>query len=208
MGIYTIKPAFQRSLRGAEDWLAARRVHPDVLTLGALALSVAGGMLLYAASSPLAGAGAPLLLLLVPGAAIGRTALNALDGLVARRTGLARPWGEVLNELCDRLADAALLGGLALAPTTHGALGATTLVVVLLGSYLGVLSKAAGGPRQYGGVMGKADRMVYLAVAAPIAGLAGRPEWLNGYLAVVLLGALVTIVQRGRRTYAALQPPD
>ena len=32
--------------------------------------------------------------------------------------------------------------------------------------------------------MGKADRMVYLALAAPLAGLAGRPEWLNAYLAL------------------------
>ena len=199
MGIYAVKPRFQRSLRGAEVWLVARRVHPDVLTVAALALSAVGGALLYAA------AWAPLLLLLLPVVALGRTALNALDGLVAKRTGLARPWGEVLNELCDRLADVALLGGLALAPTTDGRLGAATLVAVLLGSYLGILSKAAGGRRQYAGIMGKADRMLYLAVAAAVAGLAGRPEWLNAYLALVLVGALITIVQRGRRTYADLE---
>jgi phosphatidylglycerophosphate synthase len=200
MGVYAIKPAFQRSLGGVEDWLVVRRVHPDVLTAAALALAVLGGALLWA------GAGRPALLLLVPGIALGRTALNALDGLVARRTGLARPWGEVLNEGADRLADVALLGGLALAPTSDGRLGAAALVAVLLSSYLGVLSKAVGGPRQYGGVMGKADRMLYLALAALVAGLAGRPEWLNVYLAVVLGGALVTIAQRERQTYVALQP--
>jgi CDP-diacylglycerol--glycerol-3-phosphate 3-phosphatidyltransferase len=199
MGVYAIKPAFQRSLGGAEDWLVARRVHPDVLTGAALALAALGGALLWA------GARAPALLLLVPPIALGRTALNALDGLVARRTGLARPWGEVLNEAGDRLADVALLGGLALAPTTDGRLGAAALVAVLLSSYLGVLSKAAGGPRQYGGVMGKADRMLCLALAALVAGLAGRPEWLNAYLVVVLGGALVTCAQRGRGTYVALQ---
>jgi phosphatidylglycerophosphate synthase len=199
MGVYAIKPAFQRSLGGAEDWLVARRVHPDVLTGAALALAMAGGALLWA------GAETPALLLLVPLVALGRTALNALDGLVARRTGLARPWGEVLNDGADRLADMALLGGLALAPTSDGRLGAAALVAVLLSSYLGVVSKAAGGPRQYGGVMGKADRMLYLALAALVAGLAGRPEWLNVYLAVVLVGALVTLAQRGRQTYVALQ---
>lgn len=198
-GLYAIKPAFQRSLRGAENWLVARRVHPDVLTIAALVLSIGGGVLLYAA------AWMPLLLLLLPVVTLGRTALNALDGLVAKRTGLARPWGEVLNEFCDRLADIALFGGLALAPTTNGRLGVVTLVVVLLGSYLGILGKAAGGRRQYGGVMGKADRMVYLAVAAPIAGLAGRPEWLDWYLAVVLVGALATIVERWRSIRVDLQ---
>src|SRR4051794_31421259 len=193
MGVYAIKPAFQRSLGGAEAWLVARRVHPDVLTGAALGLAVLGGALLYA------GAGAPGLLLLVPLVALGRIALNALDGLVARATGLARPWGEVLNEVADRLADVALLGGLALAPTSEGRLGAATLVAVLVSSYLGLASRAAGGPRQYGGLMGKADRMLYLALAALVAGLAGRPEWLNAYLAIVLVGSLVTIAQRGRQ---------
>jgi phosphatidylglycerophosphate synthase len=200
MGVYAIKPRFQRALRGAEDWLVARRVHPDAVTLAALGLAMAGGALLYAA------AWTPALLLLVPIVAIGRTALNALDGLVARRLGLARPAGEVLNELCDRLADVALFGGLALAPTTDGRLGAATLLAVLLASHLGVLSKAAGGRRQYAGLMGKADRMVYLAVVAPVAGLAGHPEWLNWYLVVVLAGALVTLVQRWERTHADLEP--
>jgi phosphatidylglycerophosphate synthase len=160
---------------------------------------VIGGLLLWA------GARVPVLLLFVPLVALGRTALNALDGLVARRAGLARPWGEVLNELGDRLADVALLGGLALAPTSDGRLGAAALVATLLASQVGVLGKAAGGPRQYGGVMGKADRMLYLALAALVAGPARRPEWLNAYLALVLGGALATLVQRGRAAYVALE---
>jgi phosphatidylglycerophosphate synthase len=45
--------------------------------------------------------------------AIGRLAANALDGLVARRTGLARPWGEVYNECCDRISDTLIFVGLA-----------------------------------------------------------------------------------------------
>lgn len=83
-------------------------VHPDVLTFAALVLLLLGGALLFfVASLP------RWLLLLVLAIALGRTALNALNGLVARRTGLARPWGEVLNEACDRLADISLFGGVA-----------------------------------------------------------------------------------------------
>ena len=33
VGIYGIKPAFQRSLRGVEEWCVRRRVHPDWLTV-------------------------------------------------------------------------------------------------------------------------------------------------------------------------------
>jgi CDP-diacylglycerol--glycerol-3-phosphate 3-phosphatidyltransferase len=199
-GIYQVKPAFQRSLRGIEDALVARRVHPDWITGAALALSVLGGALLYFAPS------LTWLLVLVPVVGVVRTALNALDGLVAHRTGLARPWGEVLNEFSDRLADVLLLGGLALAAPTWHLLGAVTIVVMLLTSYLGILSRAAGGRRQYAGPMGKADRMILLSVLAPVGIVVSLDIVYNAFLAIVLAGLIVTIVIRARSTHRDLQP--
>ena len=199
VGIYQIKPAFQRSLRGLEDWCVAHRVHPDALTYAALALSAVGGACLFLAPDR------PVLLFAVPVIVIARTALNALDGLVATRTVLARPWGDVLNESCDRLADLALLGGVALAAGVHHLLGAVTIVAVLLSSYLGILSKAAGGRRQYGGPMGKADRMILLAITAPAGLLLPVPLLYNLLLAVVLVGVIVTLVLRAYATHHDLQ---
>ena len=199
MGIYRIKPWFQHLLGGIERSLVRRRVHPDYLTLGALALSAVGGLLLIAGNWLLA-----LELLIVP-VAIGRTALNALDGLVARGTGLARPWGELLNEFCDRLADVALFIGVCFAPGSNARLGAVTMVVMLLSSYLGTAAKAAGGKRQYIGVMGKADRMIFLGLAAVLAVLLPGLPIFTIYLAIVLLGLLLTIVRRLQASYADLQ---
>ncbi len=200
IGIYQIKPAFQRSLRGIEDELVRRGVHPDTLTYAALVLSVGGGVCLYLAPD------LPLLLLAVPLVAVVRTALNALDGLVAKRTGLARPWGEVLNEFCDRLADVSLLGGVALARPADHLLGAVAVVAMLLCSYLAILSRAAGGRRQYAGPMGKADRMALLAIAAPLGLLLPLELVYNAFLGIVLVGLLVTLYQRARDTYRDLQP--
>jgi CDP-diacylglycerol--glycerol-3-phosphate 3-phosphatidyltransferase len=200
IGIYRIKPAFQRYLRRAEDMLVARGVHPDTLTYAALVLSAIGGVCLYLAPDNRA------LLLAIPIVAVVRTALNALDGLVAKRTGLARPWGEVLNEFCDRLADVALIGGVALARPSDHLLGAATVVVMLLCSYLAILSKAAGGRRQYAGPMGKADRMALLAIAAPLGLFVSLELAYNGLLWLLLAGLLVTVVQRARDTYRDLQP--
>ena len=200
VGIYQVKPAFQRSLRGAEDWLVAQRVHPDQLTYAALALSGLGGLCLYVAPER------AWLLLFLPFVTIVRTALNALDGLVAKRTGLARPWGEVLNELCDRLADLALLAGLALAPGVNHLLGALAIVAVLLGSYLAILTKAAGGPRLTLGPMGKADRMVLLAVAAPLGLWLPVVPLYDALLGLILVGVLITILLRLRAAHRALQP--
>lgn len=200
MGIYRIKPRFQQSLQGVEAYLVARRVHPDYLTLAALALSVIGGLALIASRWS-----HWLVLLIVP-VALGRTALNALDGLVARDTGLARPWGEVLNEFCDRLADVSLLAGVALSPGGNQPLGAVTIVVMLLSSYVAILSKAAGGCRQYGGIMGKADRMIYLSVSVVVAFLIPALPIFTYFLGIVLAGLIVTLVQRLQATYADLQP--
>jgi phosphatidylglycerophosphate synthase len=145
-------------------------------------------------------------LLFIPVIAIGRTALNALDGLVARDTGLARPWGEVLNECCDRLADVALLGGASLAIGSDARLGAVTIVVMLLCSYLSIVSKAAGGKRQYGGIMGKADRMIFLSFASVIALALPQVRVFTIFLAIVLAGLVLTIAVRARATYVDLQP--
>ncbi len=199
-GMYAVKPAFQRSLGGIECWLVERRVHPDWLTYLALALSAVGGACLYLAPD------LPWLLLAVPVVTVVRTALNALDGLVARDLGLARPWGEVLNEFCDRLADLALIGGLVAAAPSAKMLGVGVVVLMLLSSYLAILSKAAGGPRQYAGPMGKADRMAVLAVAAPLGLVLPLELVYNGFLVIVGVGLVLTIVSRARATYRDLQP--
>jgi CDP-diacylglycerol--glycerol-3-phosphate 3-phosphatidyltransferase len=198
-GIYQIKPAFQRSLGGIQQWLIERRVHPDVLTFAALGLSILGGAAVYFAPDLV------WLLVTIPPIVLVRTALNALDGLVAKQTGLARPWGEVLNEFCDRLADVALFGGLALASPSIHLLGALTVVAILLTSYLAILSKAAGGRRQYAGPMGKADRMIVLGVAAAVGLFVPLPWAYNGCLLVVLVGLVPTIVQRARDTHGDLE---
>jgi CDP-diacylglycerol--glycerol-3-phosphate 3-phosphatidyltransferase len=199
MGIYRIKPRFQQALGGTEETLVRHRVHPDYLTIGALILSILGGVALWGTTRAL------WLFLLIPIVAIGRTALNALDGLVARDTGLARPWGEVLNEFCDRLADVSLFTGAALAHGSDTLLGAAAIVVMLLSSYLAILSKAAGGRRQYGGMMGKADRMIYLSIASVAALILAGYSVMTYFLIVVLVGLVLTIVRRARDTHADLQ---
>jgi len=59
------------------------------------------------------------------------------------------------GECGHRFSDVALFAGLLLAPSVSFTLEMAAIILILLGS----LSKAAGGLRQYGGVMGKADPM-------------------------------------------------
>jgi phosphatidylglycerophosphate synthase len=146
----------------------------------------------------------PQLVLAVAPLAIGRLAANALDGLVARRTGLARPWGEVFNECCDRLADTLVFVGLALNSHVNASLALGVLVLTLLSSYLGIVGKAAGGKRQFGGFLAKADRMIYIALYSLLVFFLGTATW-NWLLLAFIPATLLTIVQRYRWIYAELQ---
>ena len=124
--------------------------------------------------------------------------------MVALRSGLARPWGKVLNEFCDRLADLAFFAPLFLVPNTNAVVVAAALVSVLLVSYLGILSEAAGARREYGGLLGKADRMLCLGAATAFTAAGGDFIALRLLPAVLIAGSIVTLVQRARRIHAAL----
>lgn len=157
MALYAVKPAFRRCLESLIPFL--RPVHPDVLTWGALVCSVVGGILFSFAVAR------RWLFLVIPVLLFLRIALNALDGLLAQATGKARPAGEVLNEATDRLSDAALILGVAYSPLSSPAWGLPALAAVLFSSYAGVLGKVVGVGRQYGGILDKADRMLWLGAA-------------------------------------------
>lgn len=200
-GIYAIKPWWQRRLKGIEDGLVQARVHPDAVTLAGVVCAAGMGAALVGSSWQ------PLLALAVAPLAVGRLAANALDGLVARRTGLARPFGEVFNEFFDRVADILIFVGLVFNSHVVPALAWSVLALVLLNSYLGTAAKAAGGRRQFGGLLAKADRMIAMALFSPLPLFLGASAW-NWLLLAFLPATLITLVQRYRWIARDLQAPD
>jgi hypothetical protein len=77
------------------------------------------------------------------------------------------------------------------------------LVLTLLSSYLGIVGKAAGGRRQFGGFLAKADRMIYLALFSLLVLFLGATAW-NWLLLAFIPATLLTIVQRYRWIHAEL----
>ena len=75
-------------------------------------------------------------------------------------------------------------------------LGVIVLVIILLNSYLSIVSKAAGGSRQYGGFMGKADRMIYVAIMAGVILLLNNFSIVNYFVMFIGIGTLVTMFER------------
>jgi CDP-diacylglycerol--glycerol-3-phosphate 3-phosphatidyltransferase len=168
-----------------------------VFTYGALALSLLAGVALWRAG------GNRAWLWLVPLCVLLRLVLNLFDGQVARALGLADAWGEVKNEFGDRVADSAIFLGLAFGGYASAPLTALVMALILCVAYLGILGKAVGGQRLYGGVFGKGDRMIALALFTLYPLFSGHLYSYNWFLGAAALAALVTIGQRLRGLYAA-----
>lgn len=196
-GLYAVKPWFVRSLQPLEDLLVRRGVTPDALTVAAVVVSILGGALLAVGGA----AQEPLLWLLVPPLGIVRLVLNALDGSLARRTGRDRPFGEVLNELGDRVSDAALI--VPFIVVVPPVLVVCALVVTGLVSTLGLCGRLSG-ERLGSGPMGKADRVAVVSLAASLAGVTASETPLQVAAVVILAGGLVTVPIRTRRLHVKL----
>jgi archaetidylinositol phosphate synthase len=91
---------------------------------------------------------------------------DVLDGAVARRTNRSSLRGDFLDHVFDRYADVLLVVGLALSGFAFPLLALFALVSLLLTSYMGTQAQAVGQGRLYGGLLGRADRLLILAAAA------------------------------------------
>jgi CDP-diacylglycerol--glycerol-3-phosphate 3-phosphatidyltransferase len=174
------------------DFCVARHIHPNVFTYGALILSLIAALALYLTNTN------KNWLWIVPPFVLIRLLLNLMDGQVARALQLADDWGEVKNEFGDRVADAVLFSALGLGGYAEPALAFIALTLILLISYLGILGKAVGGPRVYGGLFGKGDRMISLAIFTLYPAWTGNLPSYNYYLIFASVVAFITIIQRLR----------
>ncbi len=142
-----------------------RRVHPDVFTWGSLAMAVLGGIAFWKSSASPDG----LQLLLWAWVCVGLNSIfDLMDGKIAQMTGTATARGDFLDHAVDRFSDTAFIVGIAFSPWATPALGLAALAGTLLPSYMGTQAQAVGLKRHYGGLLGRADRMVLL-LAIPLA---------------------------------------
>ncbi|MFB6130799.1 MAG: CDP-alcohol phosphatidyltransferase family protein [Salinigranum sp.] len=156
---------------------------PDGVSVVAFAFAVAAGGAFYLAGPLAYLAGA--LFVFVNGW------LDLLDGALAREQGADSPAGDLLDHVLDRYADVVVIAGLA-AGVGRYALGFFAVTGVLLTSYMGTQIQAVGLGREYGGLVGRADRLALIGLAGVLAAGAGLVgpwfapvEWLLAFFAVV-----------------------
>lgn len=179
-----------RLLRPLARWLVGLGVRPDAVTwLGALAV-VSAALICFPNGWLWQGA----LLTMVASVS------DMLDGHMARELpDRDQRWGNFLDASLDRIADAAILGGLA----WHLALDGRTIWAVLMvvalvfaqvTSYVKARAEAVGATADVG-VVTRADRIALACLGALLSGL-GVPFALETTAALLLAGGVVTVVQR------------
>ncbi len=133
--------------------------------------------------------------------------LDLLDGALARELDRSSEAGDLLDHVLDRYADIVVVVGLA-AGVDRFALGLAAVTGVLMTSYLGTQAQAVGLDRVYGGLLGRADRLVLVGVVTTVAAFVGttlQGLTLVGWLLVVfaVVGHL-TALQRFYHAHRAL----
>ena len=197
-----LKNAYLRLMDPVADWLVRRNVHPNTITVVGTVLMVAGGVL-YGSGHIMSG-----------GWLIGLTALtDVMDGTVARRSNKASVFGAFLDSSLDRVADGAVLGGLAvfyaLSPEHHSVPMIVVCLAGIVGSFMTSYTRAraeALGLDAKVGMLQRPERVVLLSAPQAFFGLT-----LNGWVLAIIINILtitawITVVQRMKYVYDKTRP--
>jgi phosphatidylglycerophosphate synthase len=197
-----LKNGYLRVIDPVANWLIRRQVHPNTITIVGTVCTVAGGVI-YGTGH-----------ISIGGWFLGLTALtDVLDGTVARRTGRTSVFGAFLDSTLDRLADGAVLGGLAvfyaLSPVHRSVPMVVVCLLGLIGSFLTSYTRAraeALGLDAKVGVLQRPERVVLLSAPQAFFGLALH-GWVLAIIIIVLaVTAWITVVQRMVFVYKATTP--
>jgi len=126
--------------------------------------------------------------------------LDLLDGAMARAKGGGTKFGGVLDSVCDRIADGALLAAIAwyaFEVAESRTLAAAALICLVLGqvvSYIKARAEAAGLTANVG-LVERAERLITALVGTGLTGL-GVPYAVDVALWLLVAGSVITVVQR------------
>jgi CDP-diacylglycerol---glycerol-3-phosphate 3-phosphatidyltransferase len=197
-----IKRGYLRLFEPVTAFLVRQGVHPNVITTIGTCCSIAGGVI-YGFGH-----------ISIGGWFLGLTAFfDVVDGNVARRTGQTSVFGAFYDSTLDRVADAAVLSGLAVFYATSPQHANTALLVVTLAaivggflvSYTRARAEALGVDAKVG-LMQRPERVVLLSAPQAFFGLALN-GWVLGTIVVVLAVSFwITAGQRVLAVYRATLP--
>ncbi|WP_054840938.1 archaetidylinositol phosphate synthase [Thermococcus peptonophilus] len=170
--------------------LAKAGVTPNTITFIGLLISLLGAYLFYLQRPRLA---AVILLI--------GSAIDALDGTLARMTGKTSRFGAFLDSTFDRISDGAVLFGIALGNLADWRWTFLTFMGAYLVSYERCRAELAGSGKLAVGIAERAERLLIL-IGFSLAG-AEYVKWGGVYIVGVL--AWITVFQRMWAAYQRLK---
>jgi archaetidylinositol phosphate synthase len=166
MTLDRLRPLATRALGPFVSVADALGLTPNGVSVVAFLVAVAAGGAFVVATSLAYVAGAVLVFL--------NGWLDLVDGALAREQGIAGDAGDFLDHVLDRYADIVIIAGLAAGVGRYG-LGFAAVTGVVMTSYLGTQIQAVGLGRAYGGLVGRADRLALVGLAAVVAAVVPGP---------------------------------
>ena len=193
-----IQRGYLRIIEPVADFFVRKRVNPNTITTVGTLCSISGGII-YATGH-----------IMTAGWVIGLTALfDVLDGTVARRTGRSTVFGAFYDSTLDRVADGAVLGGLAIffarnhlhhgLPSWAGTpmVGVTLLGIIgtFLTSYTRARAESLGIDAKVG-IMQRPERVTLLSAPQAFFGLVFNGWVLIAIVLMLSVTAWITAIQR------------
>lgn len=152
ISIYEIKPKFQQLLMPIVDWMRKIGMTPNQVTILALVLSIVTGIILSIFHEN------KWIYILMPIVMFVRMALNAIDGVMAKKYQMKSHLGFLLNELGDVISDLFLFIPFVFIAEDYGIGIMLFISLSIISEMAGVTVRVIGSSRRYDGPMGKSDR--------------------------------------------------
>ncbi|MEJ5050451.1 CDP-alcohol phosphatidyltransferase family protein [Chryseobacterium culicis] len=158
ISVYKLKPKFQQLLTPVLLFFHRNKITANQITISSILLSVVIGILFWNADI------SKWFLLSLPVGLLMRMALNALDGMMARKFNQTSTLGEVLNEVGDIVSDVIIFFPLLKFQPESLYLIVVFIVLSIINEFAGLMGKIVGKERRYDGPMGKSDRALILGL--------------------------------------------
>lgn len=199
-----VKNGALRAIDPAISFLARHNVSPNTITSVGTLLTIAASVV-YATGH-----------IMTAGWIMNVTAFfDVADGEVARRTGRSSVFGAFYDSTLDRVADGALMAGLAFFyatnPIHHNLAMVVVCLVCIIGTFLISYTRARAetlGIDAKVGLMQRPERMVLLSVPQSFFGLFWNGWVLMGIILLLTVTAWITAVQRILYVYRATKVRD
>ncbi|PRB02016.1 CDP-alcohol phosphatidyltransferase [Chryseobacterium sp. MYb7] len=185
ISVYKLKPKFQQLLTPVLLFFHRNKITANQITISSILLSIVIGIFFWNADI------SKWFFLSLPTGLLLRMALNALDGMMARKFNQTSKLGEVLNEVGDIVSDVIIFFPLLKFQPESLYLIVVFIVLGIINEFAGLMGKIVGKERRYDGPMGKSDRALVLGVYGLLmlfeVNISGVSQYIFGIIITLLL---------------------